>query len=185
MFNFKAIIDWVQKPKPYITITPPNEFLHTYPEIWPQWKRNHKLPIAIICDLDGTLFHPGNRDPFDPSECDLDLPNIQLMVLLSLWKQAGKDIIYMTMRGCEFYELTQDYIDKYNLWTGNLIMRATNDHRSSAVIKKELYEQHVKGKYDAFLVYEDDNEVVDMWRNEVGIQVHQPNPGDLRKQEKE
>ena len=45
-------------------------------------------------------------------------------------------------------------------------MRNANDYRPDEVIKKEIYEREIKGKYDIICVFDDRNKVVDMWREE-------------------
>ena len=42
----------------------------------------------------------------------------------------------------------------------------------------ELYEQHVKDHYDVLCVFDDRNQVVDMWR-EIGLKCLQVQPGDF------
>lgn len=43
-------------------------------------------------------------------------------------------------------------------------MRRTGDHRKDAQVKRELYKQHVAGKYAALFVLDDRDQVVDLWR---------------------
>lgn len=45
------------------------------------------LPIAIICDLDGTLALLNGRSPFDASKCNQDLPNIPVVNMVKNYYQ--------------------------------------------------------------------------------------------------
>lgn len=46
-------------------------------------------------------------------------------------------------------------------------------------MKRELYETFVEGKYNVRLVLDDRNQVVDMWRDELGLTCFQVAPGDF------
>jgi hypothetical protein len=58
-------------------------------------------------------------------------------------------------------------------------MRDTGDTRKDSVLKKELYEAHVKGHYFVNFVLDDRNQVVDIWRLELGLPCLQVNYGDF------
>jgi len=58
-------------------------------------------------------------------------------------------------------------------------MRAKGDNRKDAVIKGELYEEHVKAKYNVVVVFDDRNQMVDYWRQEAGVPCFQVNYGDF------
>ena len=45
-------------------------------------------------------------------------------------------------------------------------MRKKGDHRKDSIVKKELYEEHIKNRYEVLCVFDDRNQVVDMWREE-------------------
>lgn len=48
----------------------------------------------------------------------------------------------------------------------SLYMRDNTDHRKAEVVKKEIYDKHIKGKYDVVLAIDDDPDVCRMWKNE-------------------
>ena len=48
-------------------------------------------------------------------------------------------------------------------------MRETADFRSDSIIKHEIYQLCIKGKYDVQFVLDDRQKVVDMWRNAIGL----------------
>ena len=43
-------------------------------------------------------------------------------------------------------------------------MRSTEDNRKDAVVKREIYDNWIKDKYNVLAVFDDRNQCVDMWR---------------------
>ena len=58
-------------------------------------------------------------------------------------------------------------------------MRATGDVRKDWIVKKELYKAHVKGQYFINFILDDRNQVVDLWRLDLGLPCLQVNYGDF------
>lgn len=154
-------------------------------EIAPKPARNDDLPSAIICDLDGTLAHIGDRSPYDASRCDmLDSLNKAVANCLFAQKMYGHRIIFVTGREEKDREPTLRFIEKHlgpRLWRSECIlcMRKTGDQRKDSIVKRELFEQHIQGKFNVEFVIDDRQQVVDMWRNELGLTVFQCAPGDF------
>jgi predicted kinase len=46
-----------------------------------------------------------------------------------------------------------------------LVMRETGDNRSDEVVKKEFFDEHIKGKYNVFVVIDDRPKVIRMWHS--------------------
>ena len=46
-----------------------------------------------------------------------------------------------------------------------LHMRRAGDARKDSVVKRELFDAHVRDRYNVRRVYDDRNQVVDMWRS--------------------
>lgn len=153
---------------------------HTYPDPPTPWVRDNTKDLAVLCDIDGTLCFLNGRDPFDASEADLDLPNMPLIALLRTLQRASVELIFLTMRGEEFRYLTSNYLDRFGLSAEHLFMRPTNVTDRSADIKRKIFTTQIKDKFDIMLAFEDDDEVVDLWRKEFGLLCLQPNYGNLR-----
>lgn len=49
-------------------------------------------------------------------------------------------------------------------------MRTTDDRRDDTIVKRELYENNIKGKYNVLFCVDDRPKVVRMWK-EQGLQV--------------
>lgn len=48
-------------------------------------------------------------------------------------------------------------------------MRQSKDFRKDSVIKSEIYEAEIKGKYFVEFVLDDRDQVVDLWRKELKL----------------
>lgn len=156
------------------------------------------LPEAVICDLDGTLALIHNRSPYDASDCDQkDLPNTPVIETVLAHYRAGRRIIFCSGREDKYRPETVRFIEKWcrssigcdNLMKGNLTnavlpipydlhMRKTDDFRKDAIIKEEIYQEHIEGKYNVLLVLDDRSSVVDFWRSK-GLTCFQVAPGDF------
>ena len=49
-----------------------------------------------------------------------------------------------------------------------LLMRKADDVRKDSIVKREMYEEHIKGKYNVKFVFDDRPQVVKTWR-ELGL----------------
>ncbi len=137
------------------------------------------LPKAIICDLDGTLAILNGRNPFDASTCEEDLLNQPVFDVVKNYYDLGYQVILLTGRTDNYKEPTQKWLEKYSIPHHQLIMRKHGDSRKDSVIKLEIFEANIKGKYFIQFVLDDRNQVVDMWRNEMGLACLQVNYGNF------
>ena len=120
---------------------------------------------AIICDLDGTLAILEGRGPFEYQRCDTDLPNEAVVELLRAMGAAGYTVIFVSGREDSCREMTVSWINCLSLPSEQLFMRKTGDFRKDVIVKREIYENAIKGNYNVRFVLEDRNQVVRMWRS--------------------
>lgn len=120
---------------------------------------------CYIFDIDGTLAHMENRGPFDYDKVDQDSLDIDVAMMLRFLHMGGHTIFIFSGRDSSCREKTEDWIARMNLPHHGLYMRAEGDTRNDSIIKKELYEQNIKGKFHCLGVFDDRNRVVDMWRS--------------------
>jgi hypothetical protein len=59
-----------------------------------------------------------------------------------------------------------------------LLMRPLGDNRPDEIVKEEMYELHIRGKYNVALVLDDRQKVVDLWRR-LGLTCLQVADGDF------
>lgn len=135
------------------------------------------LPKAVICDIDGTLAHMVNRGPYDPTKyLDDEKDDFVHWAFSRLSENATRIIV--SGRGEEYRADTEKWLENHGITFDHLYMRPANDNRQDALIKKEIYEAHIKGKYEVRCVLDDRNRVVQMWR-EQGLTVLQVADGDF------
>jgi predicted kinase len=136
------------------------------------------LPKAVLCDLDGTLAILNGRGPYD-TNVENDLLNAPVADLLALYCQNHQKIILMSGREEAARVSTETWLTKHNIAFDALRMRASGDARKDAIVKKELYETYVQNQYYVTMVLDDRNQVVDLWRLELGLPCLQVNYGDF------
>jgi predicted kinase len=153
-----------------------------------------KLPYCVIFDLDGTLAHIHDRSPYDGKACGSDLTNDSIVVLLSLlhagyekindiarsggWQPGDFKTIILSGRNGDSRTETEAWLSKNNIGYDELHMRKEGDARQDSVIKKELFDEHIKDKYNVMFIVDDRDQVVDLWRS-MGITCLQCNYGDF------
>lgn len=137
------------------------------------------LAEAYLFDIDGTLAHMnGKRGPFEWHNVGLDDPDPAVRdVLLRLGETEAK-IILMSGRDGSCREQTEEWLERMYIDYDELLMRAPGDVRKDAVIKLELFREHVAPKYWVKGVFDDRNQVVEMWRR-IGLKCYQVQEGDF------
>lgn len=136
------------------------------------------LPPAVLFDIDGTLALMGRRSAFDWDKVDRDDMNQIVTEHVDFHRSKGRKIILVSGRDKSCEELTKEWLKFYDIHFDEIYMRPENDFRKDTVIKKELYENHIKGKYNALCVYDDRLQVLEMW-NELGIFAFNVNQGQI------
>ena len=152
---------------------------------------------AVIFDIDGVLAKKSpDRDFREYDKVDLDLPiDINLKIVnffgTSYQTDSRDKIIFITGRK----ELCRDktikwllsnfqrvakkksfnayeyYINEFDFKNSALLfMRADKCHQESDELKRNIYNKHIKDKYDVVAVFEDDPKNVKMFR-ELGLMV--------------
>jgi predicted kinase len=149
-------------------------------------QQDKSLPHAVICDLDGTLALMGDRSPYDCKKCGDDALNVAVHRLLRAYTNVYDcDVFFLSGRSAECREETSDWLSKQG-WvrpTGfcgeRLVMRKEQDNRKDAVVKLEMYNEHIRGKYYVDFVLDDRDQVVEMWRKTLGLTCLQVNYGNF------
>lgn len=131
------------------------------------------IPNAIICDLDGTLCLLNGRNPYDASTCDQDGLN---EVVSSIIK--GRTVLLVSGREDKYREPTLKFLKKHNIEFKELHMRKSGDNRKDSIVKREIFDEQIRNKYNIDFVLDDRQIVVDTWR-EMGLICLQVAPGDF------
>jgi predicted kinase len=135
-------------------------------------------PPAVIVDIDGTLALHNGRSPYDLTLCGNDLPNTAVIEAVQAAAGDGLEIVYCSGREDSARDTTADWIAKHVGVPGPLFMRAACDRRKDSVVKAELFNTHIRDRYDVRWVFDDRQQVVDMWRS-LGLTVFQVAKGDF------
>lgn len=128
---------------------------------------NTSLPDCFIFDIDGTLAHMNGRSPYDYDKVHTDVVNPYVAGLYRLFlrfKGDGNNLIVLSGRDSDCRDVTEQWLKDQGFEYDALYMRPEGDKRKDSIVKKELYEAHIKGKYNVLGVFDDRNQVVDMWR---------------------
>lgn len=164
--NYKDLMDsfdfTIRKPKPMIIKERVNV---------------DNKPVAIICDLDGTLaFNNGKRSMYD-SNCLTDEISLVVKEQLVFHKLRERTIIILSGRDGNALESTQMWLDHYSVPYDHIYLRTVGDMRKDHLVKEEIYKTLIEPNYFVYLVYEDRESVVRLWRS-FGIKCFQADYGD-------
>lgn len=134
---------------------------------------------CIIVDVDGTLSHISDgRSPYDASRASNDVLDDAVSSIVAMGYQNGYKVIVLTGREAKNREVTENWLIENGVPFDELYTRADGDYRKDAIVKQELYETHIKNRFNVKFVLDDRNQVVDMWR-EIGLKCLQVQPGDF------
>lgn len=129
---------------------------------------NMEIGCTYIFDIDGTLAHANNRSPYDYSKVSTDTPDFAVTVLAAILRavvvSSRSKIIIMSGRDSSCREATEKWLQDNEIEYHDLYMRPEGDTRKDCIVKQEIYEQNIKGKYNVLGIFDDRNQVVDMWR---------------------
>jgi predicted kinase len=132
---------------------------------------------AVIVDLDGTLAHMKGRSPFQWDKVGTDVADVAVRDLMYLaWNDS--EVIIVSGRDAVCREATIQWLKENDVYYDALWMRAAGDNRDDTIVKQEIYDAHIKGRYNVKFVLDDRNKVVAMWRAN-GLKVLQVADGDF------
>lgn len=170
--------------------------------LYPKHTFKPELPNAAVFDLDGTLAHReyeldgvvhSLRAPFELHNVEVDEPDDTVWAALFGQMLLGRHIIFVSGRDSVCREETlrwlnghfKSYAEQMLGTIGTaffmdidsfLFMRPLKDQRPDHEIKKELFDEHINGKYNVVAVFDDRPQVCRFWY-ELGIKViHCANP---------
>jgi len=164
------------------------------------------LPHCIICDIDGTIAEKGDRDIYDATKVLLDIPKEEIIQIIHNYC-LGKDVKFELSANNDFqnsiphiiffsgrkeaakkdtltwiskYVMTQPFINMLrNEISFDLFVRKDDDNRKDSIVKKELFDEHIRGKYFVEIWIDDRSVVVQMVRHDLGLTCIQVDDGDF------
>lgn len=136
------------------------------------------LRTAWIFDVDGTLAHMNGRSPYDVTKYREDLPNKNLARIATALDWMGDDIVVLSGRDARYMNDLTWWLVNHGIKHDAIFMRPAEDTRNDAIVKQELFREHVADRWHVLGVFDDRDRVVEMWRR-IGLQCFQVAPGDF------
>lgn len=145
----------------------------------------------FVFDIDGTLADPTHRRQFVRTHprnwpafnagIPFDDKHEHVIFILNVLAVAGHRIIIATARQEHQRQDTEKWLHEVagigDRWH-KMYMRADNDYRDDSIVKREILAAMRQDGYDPYIVFDDRDRVVNMWREE-GIKTFQVEPGDF------
>lgn len=137
--------------------------------------------ICIISDIDGTLtLGPKDRSPYEWHKVGNDIINPATAAIIDgiqfIHGPRGADQIKTFLfsgRDGVCRPETEEWLERHDIEYDGLFMREKDDDRNDAIIKRELFDAHIRDKYNVLFILDDRPRVCDMWRDELGLTVLQ------------
>lgn len=139
----------------------------------PTYEGDPTKPEAIICDIDGTLAHMKDRSPYDWSKVGQDAVDYNIRELLRNYHSLGVRIVLVSGRDGSCRRETLAWLEDKEVPYDELHMRPAGNNEKDTVIKKRIFDDSIRDNYNVLFVLDDRDQVVDMWRNDIGLQVFQ------------
>ena len=131
----------------------------------------------VIFDLDGTLALSDDRRDlatkdngkfdwdvfFNPDNISLDLPNQPVIDMANLLHKQGFRIFILSGRSDVTHQATVNWLNDNGIWWDHLVMRPQNHLYLPDNDLKQMWLDSI-GKDNVAMVFDDRNQVVDMWR---------------------
>lgn len=144
----------------------------------PRITYNSALHDAIICDLDGTLALFGDANPYERDFSQDKVNNIVKNIFNGRVYSPLSQLIIVSGRKDTFADVTEKWLKDNVILYDHLYMRKADDNRPDYIVKREIYEQYIQGKYNVLFVLDDRNQVVELWRS-LGLVCLQVADGDF------
>lgn len=130
------------------------------------------LPMVIICDIDGTLAHMNDkRSPYDWEKVGVDEVDPGVAHLVDSIKCIGYAKVFLFSGRNEVCRpQTEEWLERNDIDYDELYMRPSDQNDlDDRIIKADMLENYVKGKYNVLFVVDDRPKVCRMWRDVYGL----------------
>lgn len=141
-----------------------------------QYVMDVRKPPTILIDVDGTVALMNGRSPYDYARVSEDGPFQAVIDIARGLQRAGYELVFMSARDDSCHDDTLRWLLKHDLRPSKLVMRTTGDVRKDAIVKAEMFFEHVAPYFAVVAVLDDRDQVVRMWRS-LGLTCLQVAPG--------
>lgn len=134
-------------------------------------KQDESLPHCIICDIDGNLSLFKNKNPYDRDfENDICSEPVKDVIYNYCLSHPASKIIFLSGRSDRYRDVTEKWLYEKVIDVPHspivefeLHMRKEGDSRNDMILKKELFEAYVQGKYCVDYILDDRKSVKQLW----------------------
>ena len=137
---------------------------------------------AIIFDVDGTLANCNHRLHYVQNgqkrwksffdEMHLDAPITEIIDLATALHDQGYKILVVSARPDDYKGVTINWLDEESVPFDRIYMRKAGDYRADAIVKAEILQQIRDDGFEPYIVVDDRQQVVDMWRENGIMTLH-------------
>lgn len=128
-------------------------------------------PACVMVDIDGTLARRTNRGPYDYDKCGDDALNQYVLdAVNSICILRNAKLFILSGRDSRCRALTETWlVDQHVLREFELakhfFMRSNGDRRPDDVVKKEIFDHHIRDNYQVVAVFDDRLRVCRLWHS--------------------
>ncbi len=140
-----------------------------------------KLPMTVLFDIDGTLARirpERGRSPFHWHRVGEDLVVGEVVHVLNMYRENGYKVVIMSGRDSICRPETEKWLKDNLIQYDDLLMRPEGNSSKDSLVKYALLNEYVLPKYYVDVVYDDRQQVVDMWR-QIGLTCFQVAEGNF------
>lgn len=142
-------------------------------------EHNKDLRDCVIFDLDGTISLMNGRNPFKGEDCLTDEVNTSVKFLLeSISNHVEVFIFSGRSEENNSRQKTIDWLTENNIPYNHLVMRQEKDNRPDVIIKREMFNNHIRNQFNVLFCVDDRDCVVKLWRD-MGLNCFQVNYGNF------
>lgn len=137
-----------------------------------------RLPRAVIFDMDGTLASMTHRERFvqeSPKNWSmfhggmvLDRPIREMVLQARAARRRGDRVIIVTLRPERFSRHTRRWLRDNDVPFDEAYFRPEGNYERGDVVKRDIYDRHIRDRFDVVMSYDDNPTMVDMWSELLG-----------------
>lgn len=128
---------------------------------------------AVVVDIEGTLSDPTHRMHYIKGGLIKKWPQFFKSFKddkVHLWcKKLLENLpvkkILLTGRPENYRNITEEWLKENDISYDILLMRKKGDFRKDFIAKKELFEKHIKDKYEVIFAIDDQPQIIEMWES--------------------
>jgi len=126
---------------------------------------------VYVVDIDGTVAESQGRGWYDWERVGEDLPKTWVMDIVKGLNAQGYGIVFLSGRDGSCYDITKQWLYDHFGSDFELFMREAGDMRRDSIIKRELFDTHIRNVYNVQAVIDDRQQVLHETWGPLGVNV--------------